>query len=291
MKERTRKQRTPEDAQDTPQAQQHAQQRFTRVRTGVHMDELRSRQDRKRHRRMVAYILLLAGATVIFLAVCFFLFFRISEIRVEGNEIYSAEQILEQMPFAVGENLFSFDTAEAEGALRKALPYIGNVEIKRSLPSLVTVEVSERRIELSLAIGEEAYLLSGDLQVMGRIGGGEITEGVTRLRTGDVERCVVGERVVFRDGRVASDLEELYRCLSENGMMGKIRSIDMTSRFDITINYEGRFTVYLASIENMEIKIRFLGGIVAQLAPDDRGSIDLANHREAAVRLEETPAE
>lgn len=268
----------------------HSAQRFTRVRSSsVHIDELRSRQDRKRHRRAVFYFCLFFGATIVFLAVCFFLFFRISEIQLVGNEIYSGEQILEQLPFSVGENLFSFDAAEAESALRKALPFIGGVEIKRSLPSVVTVEVSERRMELSLAVGEDAYLLSGDLQVLGRIGGEEITDGVAHLQTGAVERCIVGEKISFSDARTASDLEELYRCLSETGMMGRIRSIDMTSRFDITLDYDGRFSVYLADIDNMEIKIRFLAGILEQLADDDRGYINLANYREAAVRLENMP--
>lgn len=281
MKER----KVPSESHSVPSSAQ----RYTRVRTGVHMDELRSRQDRKRHRRSVFYILLFLGVTVIFLAVCFFLFFRISEIQLVGNEIYSEEQILEQLPFTIGENLFSFDAETAESALRKALPYIGAAEIKRSLPSTVTVEISERRMELSLAVGEDAYLLSGDLQVLGRIGGGDITDGVAHLKTSAVERCIVGERIVFSDARTASDLEELYRCLSENEMMSEIRSIDMTSRFDITLDYGGRFTVYLADIDNMDIKIRFLAKILEQLAADDRGYINLANYREAAVRLEDLP--
>ncbi|MCH5183669.1 MAG: FtsQ-type POTRA domain-containing protein [Oscillospiraceae bacterium] len=268
---------------------QAASQRFTRVRNNVHMDELRSRQDKKRHRRSVFYFFLFLGATVIFLAVCFFLFFRVSEIQLVGNEIYTEEQILEQLPFSVGENLFSFRVEEAENNLRKALPFIGDVKIKRSLPSVITVEISERHMELSLAVGDDAYLLSGDLQVLERIGGGDITDGVVLLKTGAVERCIVGEKVTFSDARTASDLEELYRCLSANGMMEHIRSIDMTSRFDITMDYEGRFSVYLADIDNMDIKIRFLAGIIEQLSSVDRGYIDLADCHEAAVRLENVP--
>lgn len=268
---------------------QAASQRFTRVRNNVHMDELRSRQDKKRHRRSVFYFFLFLGATVIFLAVCFFLFFRVSEIQLVGNEIYTEDQILEQLPFSVGENLFSFRVAEAENNLRKALPFIGDVKIKRSLPSVIIVEISERHMELSLAVGDDAYLLSGDLQVLERIGGEDITDGVVLLKTGAVERCIVGEKVTFSDARTASDLEELYRCLSANGMMEHIRSIDMTSRFDITMDYEGRFSVYLADIDNMDIKIRFLAGIIEQLSSVDRGHIDLADCHEAAVRLENMP--
>lgn len=260
------------------------QRRF--VRSSVHIDELRSKQDKKRRRRTVFYAALFLSVTVVFLAVCFFLFFRVSEVRLENNEIYTDEQIMEQLPFAIGDNLFSFNTSEVEANLRKALPYIGSVEIKRELPAVIVVNVGERKAEMTLELGEEAYLLSGDLQVLARIGGNDITTGVTRLKTGAIERCIVGETVTFSESRTANDLIELYNCLAENEMMDQIVSVDMTSRFDITLNYDNRFTVYLADIDNMEIKIRFLAGILEKLKADDTGYINLADHREAAVRLD-----
>lgn len=268
------------------------QRRF--VRSSANMDALRSKQDRKRRRRTVFYVSLFVAVTLVFLVVCFFVFFRVSEIRVENNEIYTDGQIIENLTFAMDDNLFSFKAAEAEEALRKALPYIGEVEITRKLPGVITVTVSERKAEMTLVLGEDAYLLSGDLQVLGRIGGGEITAGMTRIATSSVERCLVGENVTFVDTRTADYLKELYRCLSDNGLMKKVREIDMVSRFDITLNYDDRFTVYLADIDNMDIKIRFLVEILKKLDPADTGYINLADHREAAVRLDEkedTPAE
>lgn len=268
------------------------QRRF--VRSNANMDALRSQQDRKRRRRSVFYLTLFLCVTLVFLAVCFFVFFRVSEIRVEGNQIYTEGQILENLTFGLEDNLFSFKTAQAETALRKALPYIGEVEITRSLPNVVTVTVSERQAEMCLVLGEDAYLLSGDLRVLGRIGGGEITQGVTRLSTSAVERCLVGESVSFIDTRTADDLKELYAALAENGVMKHVREINMVSRFDITINYADRFTVYLADVDNIDIKIRFLVGILEKLKPTDTGYINLADHREAAVRLDEqeqNPAE
>lgn len=260
------------------------QRRF--VRSNVHIDELRSKQDKKRRRRTVFYVTLFLCVTVLFLSVCFFLFFRVETIRIENNGIYTDEQILEQLPFSQGDNLFSFGKSDAESNLRKALPYIGDVEITRGLPATITVTVHERKAEMTLVLGEDAYLLSCDLQVLDRIGGNDVTAGVTRLTTGAVERCIVGESITFADERTSDDLVELYRCLSENELMGDILSIDMTSRFDITVNYADRFTVYLADIDNMEIKIQFLAGILEKLEPDATGYINLSDHREAAVRLD-----
>ncbi len=259
--------------------------RFTR--SSAHIDELRSKQDKKRRRRTVFYATLFLSVSAVFLAVCFFWFFRVTEVKIEKNEIYTDEQIMEQLPFAVGDNLFSFDAETAESALRKALPYIGDVEIKRELPAGIRVTVSERKADMTLVLGDEAFLLSGDLQVLDKIGGNDITTGITRLKTGAIDRCIVGETVAFAESRAANDLRELYACLAENNMTDKVLSIDMTSRFDITLDYEGRFEVYLASSDNMDIKIRFLAGIIDRLKADDSGYINLSNHREAAVRLNE----
>ncbi len=259
------------------------------VRTSVRMEELRSRRERKHIRRTAFSVGLFLCITIVFSAVFFLLFFRVSEIRLVGNEIYANEQILEQLPFAEGDHLFSFRAGEVGTDLRKALPYIGSVTVRRELPSVVVVEISERHVDLSLSVGDEAYFLSGDLQVLGRIGGTEITGNLTRLETGPVSRCIVGETVSFSDKRTFDALKELYECLSANGMTERIRSIDMVSRFDISLQYEDRFTVYLGDMDNMEVKIRFLAGIIDQLNDTDRGYIYLSNAREASVRLEDTP--
>ena len=52
------------------------QRRF--VRSNANMDALRSEQDRKRRRRSVIYLSLFLSVTLIFFAVCFFVFFKVS---------------------------------------------------------------------------------------------------------------------------------------------------------------------------------------------------------------------
>lgn len=263
-----------------------AQKRF--VRTSVHIDELRSKQEKRRHRRAVMYVLLLLGATLVFLAVCFFVFFRIGEIRLEGNEIYTDEQILEQVDVALGDNLFSFRASQLQAHLRRELPLLGEVTVRRQLPSTLVIEIHENREELALEVGEEMYLLSGDLQVLSRIGKNEVIHGMTLLKTGMVKRCIVGECVQFVNTRTADNLQELYRCLSAYQLMDQVVSIDMSSRFDIRINYADRFSVYLGDIGSMDVKIRFLVGVLEQLRESDRGKIYLSDTREAAVQLENT---
>ena len=66
-----------------------------------------------------------------------------------------------------------------------------------------------------------------------------------------------------------------------------MKSIDFTSRFDIAVDYDGRFTVYFGSADDLDIKVRFLVAILNRLGSNEKGTIDLSNAREAAVRLDD----
>lgn len=259
------------------------------IRSNVTIDELRSKQESKQRRRTALYVLLFLVVVIAFLTVGFFRFFRVAEINITGFRSYTEGQIREQIAIEEGDNLFSFDPEEIEETLRKALPFLGDVSVTRKWPSTVNVEVAERQVDLTMRVGEDAYLLSGDLHVLGKIGGGEIVPGVTSLTAGAVVRCLVGETVTFRENRMGKDFLELFDRIKYYNMKDKIVSIDMSSRFDIYLNYENRFTIYLADVDNADLKLRFLAEILSRLNATDRGTIDLSDPREAAVRLDDSP--
>ena len=259
----------------------------TFTKNSITVDELRSRQEAKQRKRFFFYIFLFVFILLAFLVVSFFVFFRIGEIRITGNRIYTNERILEHIAFKEGDNLFSFDAEKAESTLRKNLPYIGAVRIERKMPSVVIITVEERTEDLALRMGEETYLLSGDLQVLARMTGSEVVSNIATLYTGMVGRCIVGESLTFPDRRAEANLKELYACLKENNLQKKVKSIDFTSRFDITVNYDDRFTVYFGSADNLDIKVRFLVAILERLGSGEKGYINLSDAREAAVRLDD----
>ena len=77
----------------------------------------------------------------------------------------------------------------------------------------------------------------------------------------------------------------LYDSFEANSIETKIKKVDVRSRFDIYVNYDSRFEVYLGDTDNIDIKIQFLVGIIDELDEGTKGKIDISNHREAAVAL------
>lgn len=259
-------------------------QRFVRKNTAIF--DAQRRNEKKRTRRIVFYVALFLSISLIFLGVCVAVFLNVESVNVIGIEKYSAEQILEYVPIQIGDNIFSFDSAEIEEGLKKELPYVGSVEIERDLPTSVNVNVVEEKPFYAATLASETYLLSSDLKVLEKAKNVSAEQlGITELSLNNVRRCIVGQSLEFIDERTEVALNELYSSFENHYIEDKVKSVDVRSRFDIYINYDGRFEVYLGNTENIEIKISFLVKIIEELKPTDKGRINLSNYREAAVAL------
>lgn len=259
------------------------QQRFVRKNTA--MFDAQRRQEKKRSRRTVFYVFLFLFVSLIFLAVCAAVFLKIQTVNVNGNSRYSYEQIRELVNITEGENIYMFDAEENEKAILRSLPYVGSVEIKRDLPTTVEINIIEEVPYFTAELAGDTYLLSSDLKVLEKISDTSGITNLTVLKLNNVRRCIVGEHIEFVDSRTLDAIVDLYKCFEANYIEDKIISVDVRSRFDIYINYEGRFSIYVGDMEDISIKIRFLVGIIDELYENSTGTIDISDPREAAVAL------
>ena len=101
-------------------------------------------------------VALTAGATV---------FFRVEQVVVTGNSRYTQEEIVEVTGIQQGDNLYGWNKFAIAQRLRETLPYIGEVSIRRALPSTVIITVVEwdavARVEPPTA--QELLELQGEL--------------------------------------------------------------------------------------------------------------------------------
>lgn len=260
------------------------QQRFVRKNTALF--DAQRRQEKKRTRRTVFYVFLFLLISAIFLTVCVAVFLKVEAVNINGIEKYAYEEIAAQVPIEIGSNIYSFKSDEIEQNILNSLPYIYSVEIKRDLPTTVEVNIVEEKPYYYSQIAGDTYLISKELKVLERIVGKktDIT-GLTQLKLNNVRRCIVGSTIEFVDKRTYDALIELYTAFENSYIDEKVVGVDVRSRFDIYIDYDNRFEVYLGDIDNIDIKIRFLVGIIDELGDGTKGKIDVSNHREASVAL------
>ena len=259
------------------------QQKFTRKNPALF--DAQRQKDTKRTRRKIFYISLIVCISLVFLAVCVVVFLKVQTVNVNGLERYQAEEILEYVPIEIGDNIFSFEATPIEENIKRALPYVGEVQIKRDLPTTIDINIVERKPYFIAELAGESYLISSDLKVLEKTNENVEEENLTTLSLNSVRRCIVGEQMEFVDKRTLDALLSLYDSFEDNYIETKIHGVDVRSRFDIYINYDNRFEVYLGDTNNIDIKIRFLVGIIDELEEGTKGKIDVSNHREASVAL------
>ena len=81
---------------------------------------------RKPSRRRKTGVSALLTFLVVIMAVIFVMsvFFRVTDIQVEGNEHYTDEEIIKAVVIEKGDNLFFFDRIAATSRVFAKLPYI-----------------------------------------------------------------------------------------------------------------------------------------------------------------------
>lgn len=87
-------------------------------------------------------MLALVAAIVLGVAI----FFQVNDVQVQGNRIYSAEQVIEASGLESGDNLLMVNRASVVGNVQAQLPYVQKVSVGRVLPDTVVIRVQESEI-------------------------------------------------------------------------------------------------------------------------------------------------
>ena len=247
----------------------------------------RSNRKRRRSRRRFAplFKLLCVAAVVVALTFGATVFFQVETIVVSGNSRYSQEEIIQAVGIQQGDNLFRMNKFQLIEQAEEQLPYLEDVVIRRSLPSTLVITVTEWEAVAGVPGETGSWLMSvgGKLleQAQGDTGAISVT-GLTVLAPQAGQQAAVSQEESPR----LEALLELLGVLQQQGMMGKVSAIDLTST-RITMEYEGRFSVKLLLNSDFSYRMQVLQKVVEDLnqrmGEDARGSWDLTQEEKAAV--------
>ena len=251
------------------------------MRKGTTLEELKKRKERRRVILRIVYIVIL----LVLLAVgAYFLatrYFVIREIKVSPSEYYTEQEIIETSDLEIGKSIFTCNTSSIEENICLYHPYISKAEVKRKYPTTIEIIVEEQDGAMYVPLLNDGYALNPEMKVLGRI---KDSDNKIEVRTNGVKRCMVGEQVTFRHDRDRLLAEELYSALNASGLSDKTVYIDVSDRFDITLNYDNRFDVYIGDEDGIAHKIKILEKVVADF-PLDSGKITVNNNDRAVISL------
>lgn len=244
--------------------------------------------------RLLLHLLSIA-AIVLALIIGVSLFFKVGEIRVSGNEKYSAWDISQAAGIQEGDNLITLSRARISGKIISALPYVKSARIGIKLPSTVNIYVEE--VEVTYAVADESgswWMLSSDGRVVEKAITGEESDrtkllGVKLTKPGVGEQAVALEDLppkVDSDGNALpqtvtkadylNTLLEVAQTLELNGIIGKIAVVDVSQLDKIELWYGSRFRIFLGDNSQLGYKISYMKAAVEKMSGYQSGTLDVS---------------
>ncbi len=229
------------------------------------------RQKKARKRRLkIAFVFFIIIALITVGIMCFTLFFPIKRISVSGSEIYNKSQIIKATQLTTDDQLFAVSEKKIEAELRKSLPYIESVKIKRVIPDALVITVTDAKEQAFYKTGKNYNIISDKGYILKQQT--KVPKNMFEIVSSGISGKV-GTQVKYKNSAEEVLVGDLISELSKQNI--NINKIDVTNILEITLNVEGRFTVNIGSDEYLSEKIAHLASMIDNIS-DRSGKINLS---------------
>lgn len=210
-------------------------------------------------------------------------FFRVSELAVTGAGRYSEQEIIEASGIEQGDNLMLINREAVERRIQSKLLYIGEVQVKRQLPTTIAIAVEESGGIAILETDGGLWLVDKSARLLEPCPQGERNKYMRIIGLSAVKpEAGVGISTPEEEKPNAALLQALLEAVAAAGLQADIATLDVQNPVNAEMDYlDGRFRVKLGSRDNLDYKLELLLEVVEKLEPGDRGIIDLSQDKRA----------
>lgn len=247
-----------------------------------HRRSARRRRTRRRgsHRQpnsgiLSKLLIMLAVVAAVLLGVT--IFFRVRTVDVQGNTIYSAQQVADASGVENGDNLLLINRASVAGKIKAQMPFVRDVSVGLLLPDTVVVKVEESQLACQVTSGAGGVWY---INAEGRVLGSSLDSFVgqiVELRGVSVASPKVGEQAQPAEG-MESSLEAAMAIVGQmdgTGLMEKVTVVNTEKPYDIELLCGDQYQILLGGTDELEYKIQYLQVVLEGLDPYQAGTIDL----------------
>lgn len=208
---------------------------------------------------------LVVGATV---------FFRVQTIAVSGAQRYTDQQVIEASGAVLGSNLFALNKFDMAAQIRRQLPYVEGVNIRRGLPDTLHIAVTETIAAAVVDSADGRWLISRSGKMLEQAGADANAMVITGLNAVQPEAGAmmrVQESDSTRQDSMLAVLQSLHSC----GLLGEVTSMDLRSPAYVMLQLGERFTVKLPASGDFDYLLGAMNATIEKLEPYERGVLDL----------------
>lgn len=228
---------------------------------------------KKRRRNFSLYYLLITIFVILaMIALSFTFLFRIDTINVKGNTLYTTDQVIEVSGISIGDNLFRTNTSEVESKILSAFPYFESASVSRKLASTVNIELVEATPAVSIKYSDTEFMVVSTKGKILETGLTSPKEGTAEVYGMEMTQTAVGMDYSDADGMKKMILDEIISQSQKIGL-DKITQIDVTSRTDIRLVYNGTVKVKLGSSQDISFKLSYIKSVIERVGENYSGML------------------
>ena len=230
------------------------------VKSGKSVDEARiiitKRKLRKRKLSTLCSVLLLFFFAVVFLvSYTYCEGAEISDIIIDGDEVYTNEEILTAANLSEGMNMLTIREKSVNDKVTTALPFVSVVGVEYDLPDTLRLNI--------ISTSERLIIKNGSRYICIDKTGKVVSEKKKKLSKGQYlvtglaeQDYTVGEMFVpSEENKEKYDIAHSVAFAADGNEIINTGTIDVSDIKDITLTYKSRLRVYLGSEDNLQSKL------------------------------------
>lgn len=264
--------------------EQHKALEQERLRNQKKRNVAKKAKRKKRKRNMLLYdiifIVLIVG-TLAILSVT--VLFNISEITINGNEKYTDDQVIAASGVNIGDNLIRLDIGSAENGILQNLIYVDDVNVSRSFPNRLTVDITTAVPMAAIYTNASYYVISYNNKLL------DIAKSAPQ-NTPTVDGIVlsasneVGKQIIKDEIGKLDITEEIINAFNEYKLNEPLK-INISDAMNIKITYDNRLQIDFGAPTQLKEKMYALDVLVREeIGTDDKLTIMLTNPERVVTR-------
>ena len=198
--------------------------------------------------------------SAVLISFCFIRFCRVKSVTVRNNATVSTTAILESANIKADKHLFAVNLKRIGASVLESSPYIKAVNVKRSFPSEIVIEVEEYEADYCVPILNKYYLVSDSLLVLEEIPEAQIsTHPSALLRLPEInmdeKKFGIGKKLVFTEKEDNTFVSEILKTVGESFLADSLTSLSLQEEANIIAIVDDRYTLRLGNKKELATKI------------------------------------
>lgn len=269
-------------------------------------EELKQQLEKKvkRRGRMIVLACILCALIVLSLLflLCCQLFFKVKEVKVEGNTVYDSAELLEKAGIQKGDVLFFINSGRIRSNILENYRLIEDITVEKDYPDSLILKVQEERPLFFYETGEYTFGENGRTvcvavaeseKILGiyesRIALEQVYPEMIEVKMPEVRYAVAGSRIQYVDEGDFGYIPELIRLIKASSFGEGFQVLHAESRFNLSFwsrTTEGTDSVEvrLGNKKNQNEKIALAESILNKLGGNFSGLICVEDVKKAYAR-------